>query len=147
MRNPAISVRTSLEIGFADGELPECYRSFRGANWRAVGVQKELPYEDAQFQVVIMHESAVSLPMVKEAHRVLKSGGMLYFTVTERGKNEKDKGFTPAEACSLLRDGFNIVGIENTPGWQFWVRPRVISIRAQKKNWKTLNNSYRPYVV
>lgn len=148
MRDPSMTVRTSLEVGFPGGELAEEYRQFRGKNWRSVGVMEELPYEDEQFQVVILHESAVNRKAVKEAHRVLKKEGTLLFTVRDRGKSTvKGAGFTSPEVCSILRDGFNIVGIEGTPFWNFWTRPRLLSFRAQKKNWKVLNNRYRPYIV
>lgn len=146
MRNPAISIRTSIEIGFAEGELPERYCRLRGVNWRAVDGKTELPYEDGQFQVAFMHERVLGRHQVKEAHRVLKKDGSLYFTVRERSKDGV-AGFTLPEIYSMLRDGFNLVEIERTPFWRFWDRPRMMAICAQKKNWRELKNSYRPYVV
>ena len=53
-------IRTSLEVGFANGELPERFAHLRGRASRAIGAMAEFPYEDGQFEVVLMHGAAVS---------------------------------------------------------------------------------------
>ena len=137
-------VRTSLEVGF-DGELPEMYRALKGRDSRSIAAVEEFPYEDEQFQVVLMSGAVVSLQQVKEAHRVLKKSGRLYFTV--RTDSSGEKGMTLAQIYQLMRSGLNLIEVERTPWWKFWVVEKTLSICAEKKNWKTLNNTFRPYVV
>ena len=50
------------------------------------------------------------------------------------------------EIYSIVRNGFNLVGVVRPPWWLFGLRGRTISICAQKKYWKALVNTYRPYV-
>lgn len=137
-------IRTSLEVGFADGQLPERLRRYRGLATRALGVVREFPYEDAQFETVLMDGAAVSRQSVKEAHRVLRPEGRLYFIVPEKTKGQD--GFSLPDVYSIIREGFNIVDVERQPWWLFGLRGRTISICAQKKNWRAHTNTYRPYV-
>ena len=137
-------VRTSLEVGFPDGVLPEPFLRFRGRQTRAIGAGVEFPFEDAQFDVVLMDGGAVSAKLAKEAHRVLKPDGRLFFTVNERTKSQD--GFTLPEIYSIVREGFNITEVTRPAWWFFGSRGRTLSICATKKAWKTLTNTYRPYV-
>ena len=137
-------VRTSLEVGFPGEALPARSAPLRGRVWRATDRATALPYEDAQFEVVLMDGAAVSRAAVKEAHRVLKPDGRLYFAVPE--KTRQQAGFTLPEVYSLVRDGFHIVEVERPSRWCFWRRERTLTICAKKKNWKTLTNTYRPYL-
>ena len=137
-------IRASLEVGFPGGEIPEAFMRFRGRQTRAIGALAEFPYEDAQFDVVLMDGGAVSGKTVKEAHRVLKPEGRLFFTVKERTKSQV--GFTLPEIYSIVRDGFNITEVTRPVRWFFRSRGRTITICATKKAWKTLTNTYRPYV-
>ena len=137
-------IRTSLEVGFADGALPEQLARFRGRQTRSIGNCPSYPFEDAQFDVVLMEEKVVSLKSVREAHRVLKPDGRLFFVVPERTK--KQAGFTLPEIYSLVRNGFNIVEVVRPPWWLFGLRGRTITICAQKKNWRNHTNTYRPYL-
>lgn len=137
-------VRTSLEVGFPDGAVPESLLRYRGRQTRAIAALEEFPYEDAQFEVVLMDGSAVSAKTVKEAHRVLRPEGRLYFTVPEQ--TTKQPGYTLPGIYSIVRDGFNITEVTRPPWWFFGLRGRTISICATKKAWKTLTNTYRPYV-
>jgi len=137
-------VKTSLEVGFPEGGLPERFVRFRGRANRAIGVTAEFPFEDAQFEVVMLDGAAVSDDMVKEAHRVLRPKGRLYFVVPE--KTKKQDGFTLPEIYGIVRYGFNIVGVER-PRWRFLgFGERTITITAEKKTWKKLENCFRPYV-
>ena len=81
-------IRASLEVGFRDGELPHRYGRLRGRAWRAIGAVAEFPFEDEQFDVVVMAGGAVSRASVREAHRVLRPEGRLYFTVPQRTKRQ-----------------------------------------------------------
>ncbi len=137
-------VRTSLEVGFPGESLPARFAPLRGRVWRATDRATALPFEDAQFEVVLMDGAAVSRAAVKEAHRVLKPDGRLYFAVPERTRQQA--GFTLPEVYSLVRDGFHIVEVERPSRWLFWRRERTLTICAKKKNWKTLTNTYRPYL-
>ena len=137
-------IRASLEVGFADGRLPEELVRFRGRETRSVGDVTEFPFEDAQFDVVLMNGASVSRKTVKEAHRVLKPEGCLRFKVNE--KLGTQDGMTLPNVYSVVRDGFNIIEVVRPPWWLFGLRGRTIAICAQKKNWKTLTNAYRPYV-
>lgn len=134
-------IRASLEIGFPGGQLPEKYLCRRGKESRVVGVMPELPFEDAQFDAVIMHSSAVSRQMVKEVHRVLKSEGEMYFTVPE--KTSKQNGYTIADVYSVVRDGFHIVAVERPKWWFFGSGGRTLGIMAVKKNWKQFKRFVR----
>ena len=137
-------VRTSLEVGFPEGALPEAFAKFRGRQTRAIGNVAEFPYEDRQFDVVLMSGDAVSAKSVKEAHRVLRPEGRLFFTVDEKTKSQA--GFTLPDIYSIVRGGFNITGLTR-PRWCFLLRRRrTLTICATKKNWKSLTNAYRPYV-
>ena len=139
-----IQVRTSLEVGFSEGALPEAFANLRGQQTRAIGNMSEFPYENAQFDVVLMDGAAVSLASVKEAHRVLKPEGRLFFIVPEKTKNQD--GFTLPDVYSIVRNGFNITEVTRPVRWFFRSRGRTITICATKKAWKTLTNTYRPYV-
>ena len=138
------NVRTSLEVGFPGGELPARFASLRGRAWRSAEAAESLPYEDAQFEVVMLAASAVSRTAVKEAHRVLRPDGRLCFAVPF--KTRAQAGWTLPEVYSLVRDGFHIVEVEKPKWFAFWQRRRELAICAKKKNWKSLNNSYRPYL-
>ena len=138
------AVRTSLEVGFPEGTLPESFASLRGRQTRAIGNVAEFPYEDRQFDVVLMSGDAVSAKSVKEAHRVLRPEGRLFFTVDERTKSQA--GFTLPDIYSIVRGGFNITELTR-PRWCFLLRRRrTLTICATKKNWKSLTNTFRPYV-
>lgn len=137
-------IRASLEVGFPEGGVPECFHRYRGRETRAIGILAEFPYEDSQFDVVLMDAKAVSAARVKEAHRVLKPEGALRFVVPE--KTGSQEGYTMPEIYSLVRGGFNITEVVRPAWWLFGLRGRTITICARKKNWKTLNNTYRPYI-
>ena len=94
-------VRTSLEVGFPEAGLPPRYARLRGRAWRAIGRLAEFPFEDEQFEVVIMDGGAVSRVSVREAHRVLKPEGRLFFTVPQR--TNKQEGLALPFASSPTR--------------------------------------------
>ena len=137
-------IRASLEVGFGEGGLPERYRRMRGRAWRSIEAVADFPFEDEQFDVVVMAGGAVSRPVVREAHRVLRPEGRLFFTVPQRTKRQE--GFALPDVYSLVRYGFNIIEVERPAWWRFGLGGRTLSICAQKKNWRTLNNNFRPYL-
>ena len=137
-------IRTSLEVGFPEGNLPEAFVRFRGKQTRSIGALAEFPYEDGQFDAVLMDGGVVSTKAVREAHRVLRPEGRLFFTVPERTK--KQEGYTLPDIYSIVREGFNITEVTRPAWWFFGSRGRTISICATKKAWKAVTNTYRPYV-
>ena len=137
-------IRTSLEVGFPEGSVPEAFTRLRGRQTRAIGALTEFPYEDGQFDAVLMDGGSVSAKTVKEAHRVLRPSGRLYFIVPERTKSQD--GYTLPDIYKIVREGFNITEVSRPAWWFFGTRGRTISICATKKAWKALTNTYRPYV-
>ena len=137
-------VKTSLAVGFPEGPLPESFQPYEGRAHRAIGAVAEFPFEDAQFEVVMMEGSCVDAKSVREAHRVLRPAGRLVFVVNEKTKSQE--GMTLPEIYKTVRDGFNIVDVGRQPWWLFGLRGRTIAICAQKKNWRSHTNTYRPYL-
>ncbi|MDE3276012.1 MAG: methyltransferase domain-containing protein [Verrucomicrobiota bacterium] len=137
-------IRASLEVGFPEGALPEAFARFQGKQMRSIGALAEFPYEDGQFDVVMMQSGVVSAKAVREAHRVLRQDGRLLFTVPER--TQKQNGYTLPDIYSIVRDGFDITEVTRPAWWFFGSRGRTISICATKKAWKMVTNTYRPYV-
>ena len=137
-------IRTSLEVGFPEGFVPEVFTRLRGRQTRAIGALTEFPYEDGQFDAVLMDGESVSAKTVKEAHRVLRPSGRLYFIVPERTKSQD--GYTLPDVYKIVREGFNITEVSRPAWWFFGTRGRTISICATKKAWKAVTNTYRPYV-
>ena len=137
-------IRTSLEVGFDGAALPARFARLRGREWRSIAAAPEFPFEDGQFEVVILATGAVSRNAVRESHRVLRPDGRLFFTVPE--KTGSQEGYALPTVYSLVRDGFNIVGVER-PKWRLFLRRgRTLTICAQKKNWRSASNRFRPYV-
>ena len=137
-------VRAGLDVGFAGGEMPHPYAALKGRAWRSIPLQPEFPFEDAQFDAVVMSGEAVSRVSAKEAHRVLKPEGRLYFTVPE--KNGSQEGFALPDIYAIVREGFNIVDVQLPRWWHFRRQGRSIGICAQKKNWRHNSNNFRPSV-
>ena len=68
------SIRTSLEVGFPEGTLPEAFAGLRGQQTRAIGNLPEFPYENAQFDVVLMDGGVVSAKTVRVTKASLGEG-------------------------------------------------------------------------
>ena len=135
------SIRTSLEVGFAEGTLPRKFEAYRGRAMRAIPIMDVFPFEDAQFDVVMMHGDAVNFEYAKEAHRVLRTNGRLFFIVNERTR--KQEGFTLPDLYTILRDGFNLTQVERPAWWLFGRQGRTLTICATKKAWKTYKGFVR----
>ena len=138
------NVRTSLEVGFPDETLPARFAPLRGRVWRSLPASAQFPFEDAQFEVVLLHGSVVAYETVKEAHRVLRPDGRLVFSVPARTRQHA--GFSLKDVYSIVREGFHIVGVERPDWWRFWRKDRDLTICAKKKTWRSVRNSYRPYL-
>lgn len=130
-------VRTSLEVGFTAGSLPERFIRYRGRATRSLEVKGEFPYEDAQFQVVMIDALSLTQESVREVHRVLRPEGWLFFEIAE-GKYLKNSGKSLSDIFALLKDGFNIVEVERASWWSRWRGNGVTVISAQKKRWRTV---------
>ncbi len=131
----AREVRTSLEVGFPAEGPPLRLLRHRGRVYRSIEAVEEFPYEDAQFDAVLMDGAAVSRATVREAHRVLRQAGRLFFVVPE--KTGAQAGYTLPDIYSVVRDGFNIVSMERPAWWFFRRTGRTLSIVAEKKaSWK-----------
>ena len=138
------NVRTSLAVGFPDSQLPERLKPYVGRAHRSIAAAAEFPYEDSQFEVVLMDGACVNAQSVREAHRVLRPAGRLMFVVNE--KTGSQDGMTLPGVYKIVREGFNIVEVSRPPWWLFGRRGRTIAICAQKKNWRNHTNTYRPYL-
>lgn len=128
-------VKTSLEVGFPSAILPAKFAKYRGKANRQLGAVVEFPFEDEQFDVVMLDGATVSLASIRESHRVLKPKGHLFFVVPERTRSQK--GFSLPDIYSLIRDGFDIVDLERPPWWKFGRAGHTLTISARKKAWKT----------
>ncbi len=130
-----VRIKSSLEVGFAASGLPDKLARFRGAQTRALEDARAFPYEDRQFDVVLLAASRVSPQTVRESHRVLKSDGRLLFIVPE--ETRKQPGWTVQRLYSLLREGFDIVDIARPHWWSLLARgQKTLFVRAHKKAWK-----------
>ena len=77
----------------------------------------------------------MSTVTVREAHRVLRPDGRLFFIVPE--KTRQQDGFALPDVYSIVRDGFNIIETERPPWWLFGCRGHTLTITARKKTWKS----------
>jgi SAM-dependent methyltransferase len=127
-------IRTGLTVGFAGAETMDRLRELRGGQWRSVPMTAELPFEDEQFEVVVMSGETVSNAAVKEAHRVMKPDGCLYFSVAERTGSQE--GFDLSDIYRIVRDGFGILDVKRPAWWYFGRRGRTLTVCARKKNWR-----------
>ena len=138
-------VRTSLEVGFASGDLPEKFLRYRGRATRSLEKCAEFPYEDAQFQVVMISPSVFSEESIREVHRVLRDEGWLIFEFCE--KEMLSKGYkSVSDIFSIVKSGFNIVEIERSSWWQRLRGEGIVVVFAQKKRWRTAKVFQRRYV-
>lgn len=127
-------VRSALMVGFRGNDAQELLSSHRPGVWMNTGAEAELPFEDGQFEVVIVATSAVSREMVREVNRVLTSGGSMFFTVNEKTRSEE--GYTPPEIYRLIREGFDILSVRRPPWWVFGKRGHTLTVCARKKAWR-----------
>jgi len=158
----AEGVRAGVDIGFADAAFSLALRQSRAGVWMTVedgvgardaaasaldpktvlqlGAGGELPFEDRQFEVVLLSAAMLAQPrerlgtLVREAHRILQGGGCLYFTVDEASGD--GAGWSQRAVYELLRDGFDVVGLRRPPWWRFGTAGRTLTVCARRKNWR-----------
>ena len=155
-------VRAGVDVGFADAAFSQALRKDHAGVWMTVeegagardasasaldpktvlvlGTDVELPFEDHQFEVVLLAAALFAQPrgrletLVRETHRILQGGGCLYFTVEEAtGANG---GWTQRAVYELLRDGFDVVGLKRPSWWRFGTAGRTLTVCARRKNWR-----------
>ena len=167
MENRLTRVRAGLDIGFADAAVSRLFREARGGVWMTVengvhlreltagsldpktvlqlGDDCELPFEDNQFEVVLLstsmllQHSARVAKLVREIHRVLQGGGCLIFAVEEASSGTS--GYSQRSIYELLRDGFDVVGLKRPPWWKFGTAGRLMTVCARRKNWRNRGRS------
>jgi SAM-dependent methyltransferase len=127
-------VSAGLAVGFGEGPVVGRLRDLCGGQWFCAD-GGELPYDDTQFDVVAMEASCVTRAGVREAYRVLKREGSLFFTVMERTGNEQE-GFTAPEIYKVVREGFDIIELRRPPWWKFGRNGRTLTVCARKKAWR-----------
>ena len=136
---------TSLEVGFG-GMLPPAFANLRGRAACEQPPTADFPYDDDQFDVVLLEGSLVGLPAIREAHRVLKPNGCLYFILSRKSGTQ---GGLSVERMyhSFLKHGFDIVSVDKPKWWTFGLGSRAVTVCVRKKSWKehrSLANSSLP---
>ena len=157
-----VRVRAGLDVGFASAAASRAFRASHGGVWMSVeageaaraataalldpktvlrlGAGGELPFEDHQFEVVLLAKAVLDGPracvdtLVREAHRVLQGGGGLLFSVEESAAD--GRGWSARAVYELLRDGFDVVGLRRPPWWRFGTAGRTLTVCASRKNWR-----------
>lgn len=127
-------IRSGLAVGFPGDGAVGALRSLRGGVWLSESNAEDLPFEDRQFEVVAMAGHAVTRSAVREANRVLKPDGCLFFTVNE--KTGKQPGFTPPEIYKIIREGFDIIEMKRPKWWLFGRKGHTLTVCARKKAWR-----------
>lgn len=127
-------VRCALDVGLPSAAAGERLRSSLGGTWRSIAAVEEFPFEDSQFEVVVIDGAVVSKSSVRETHRVLKPEGCMVFAVA--AKTRKQDGYTLPEVYRLIREGFDIVSVAGPKWWHFGGKPKYITVCARKKAWR-----------
>lgn len=153
-------VRSALDIGFTNAGVSQHLRQ-AGGYWMTVeptprrrdlvaaalgpdtvlsaGESGELPFEDKQFDVVVLAhgvlplEAEAAAAMIRECHRVIKAGGHFIMTVEYRKRyglaaalnrqrvvSGAGGRYSETEVFQLLKDGFDVLGFRFT--CRFWVQ-------------------------
>ncbi len=126
-------VRAGLVVGYSDDTMA-VLKSHREGVWMEIPLSQEFPFDDSQFEVIVMHGSGVSRERVREANRVLKPEGCLFFTVNER--TSKQAGYTAPELYKIIRDGFDIIELKKPKWWKFGREGKTMTVCARKKAWR-----------
>lgn len=173
-------IKTGLDVGFTNAGVSRLLRLV-GGYWMtaeptpqrralvagalgeetalSIGANGELPFEDKQFDVVVLAHGSLSghadaNMIVRECHRVLRADGLLLFTVEYRKRlgmpgSSSGRGvvsgaggcYTESEAFYLLKDGFDVLGTRFS--CRFWVqlvrqwvdKRKVSGIRGANNGW------------
>ena len=154
-----VSLKTGLDVGFTNAGVSRLLRLL-GGYWMTVeptpqrrslvaaalgddtvlrvGAKGDLPFEDKQFDAVVLAhgvllDGTATSVIIQECHRVLKTGGVLLFTVEYRKRFGLTKllnrqqtvpgaghRYTEAEVFHLLKGGFDVLGVRSS--CRFWVQ-------------------------
>jgi len=128
-------IRSGLDVGFNDEDVSQTLREFRGGVWMSLDARASFPFEDAQFEVVVMNGSVVSRAIVREANRVLRPEGCLFFTVPEKTSRQPG-GLTLPEIYRMIREGFDILSVRRPKWWFLRRKGRTLTVCARKKAWR-----------
>lgn len=128
-------VHAGLAVGFGDPSVLDALKALRGGVWMASETPSDLPFEDVQFEVVVMDGRVVGRGNVREANRVLKPEGCLFFSVEEK-TGKQQYGLTPPEIYRIVREGFDIVELKRPKWWTFGRMGRTLTVCARKKAWR-----------
>lgn len=153
-------IRSGLDIGFTNAGVSQILRQ-SGGYWMSVeptlqrrnlvaaalgedsvlaaGPNGELPFEDKQFDVVVLahgvlpHDRDAAYARIRECHRVLKAGSHFILTVEYRKRyglaaalnrqrvvSGAGGRYSEGEVFRLLKDGFDVIGFRFT--CRFWVQ-------------------------
>jgi SAM-dependent methyltransferase len=149
------TIRAGLDIGFNHPGVSRTLRE-HGGYWMTVemneghrasvarvlepdsvlsaGRKGELPFEDKQFDVVVVSSSVLTAnpkeagEMLRECHRVIKAGGHIILTVMRKkttalaqtleshatGVTSPLTGYSEAAVFQLMRDGFDVLGFRDS---------------------------------
>jgi SAM-dependent methyltransferase len=149
------TIRAGLDIGFNHPGVSRTLREL-GGYWMTVemnegrrasvarildpdsvlsaGRQGELPFEDKQFDVVVLSSSVLSsnpkeaAATLRECHRVIKAGGHIILTVMRKktgslgatldnqvtGERPVLTGYNESSVFQLMRDGFDVLGFRDS---------------------------------
>ena len=127
-------VRAGLDVGFSDEDFIARLHAARRGNWLSIPSSDIFPFEASQFDAVVLESQAVTREAVKEANRVLKPNGFMFFTVD--AKTRKHEGYTVTEIYKIIREGFDIVDVARPSWWRFGFVRWTITVSARKKAWK-----------
>ena len=127
-------IRAGLDVGFSDPDFLARLHEARRGTWMSIPSSDTFPFAGEQFDVVVLERNAVTREAVKEANRVLKPNGFMFFSV--EAKARKHEGYTVAEIYKIIRDGFDIVEVKRPAWWRFGSCRWSITVCARKKAWK-----------
>ena len=173
-------IRVGLDVGFTNAGVSQLLRQ-TGGYWVSVeptpqrqslvaaalgadtvlcmGDHYELPFEDKQFDAVVLAHGVLpggdsDAVMIRECHRVLKTGGLLLLTVEYRKRlglaatlnrqrlvSGSGDSYSESEVFHLLKDGFDVLGFRYS--CRFWVqmvrqwvdRRRESGVRGMANGW------------
>jgi len=151
-------VASGLDIGFVDAAFSAALREAIGGQWMTVvtdesaraavapdlpagtvhrlGVGSALPFEDRQFNLVVLNGASLSVSLVREIHRVLRPDGLLFFQ-TEEFVRRGPSSTSARIYNSFLRAGFNVTDLIRPPWWKQFARDgRTLTVCATRKNWR-----------
>lgn len=142
--NPAAGQRLRRMGGYwtavaRDADRQRLYAAASGEVVECIGLHGELPFEDKQFDVVVLAHGCLSgdyatdETLIREAHRVLKVGGLIVLTVEynkplglaylfnhRRLVANAGGRYSESDVFELLKGGFDVLGMRHF--CRFWLQ-------------------------